>query len=220
MRIVYISDTHSMKPEHPIPDGDVIVCSGDISNRGSEKDIRSFALWYNNLPHKHKIVIAGNHDFSFERTPKLAQGWLCNATKIIYLEDRGIEIDGVRFYGSPWQPEFFNWAFNLPRDTGELGVKWGLIPDDTDVLITHGPPNGILDRCSDGRRVGCEELLDKVRDIKPKIHVFGHIHEAYGTHQTADTLFINASTCTLQYEPTNKPIVVDLINGIATLVED
>lgn len=221
MRIVFISDTHSMIPTHAIPDGDVIVCSGDISNRGSEWDITDFAKWYDGLPHKYKITIAGNHDFSFERTPELAQKWLCDGNKIIYLQDKAVTLDGVKFYGSPWQPEFGSWAFNLSRDTGELGAKWDLINIDTDVLITHGPPAGILDLCSHGERVGCDELLREVMDrIKPKIHVFGHIHEQYSTLNKNDTLFINASTCTLQYDPTNRPIVVDLIDGIVTIIQD
>jgi len=221
MRIVFISDTHSMIPTHPIPDGDVIVCSGDISNRGSERDIKNFAKWYDSLPHKHKITIAGNHDLSFQSTPELAQRWLCNNNKIIYLQDRAVKLDGVVFYGSPWQPEFCDWAFNLPRDTGELGVKWSMIPDDTDVLITHGPPHGILDLCSHGVRGGCEELLaDVVNRVRPKVHVFGHIHEARALYETDSVLFINASTCTLAYDPTNKPIVIDLIDGKTTIIEE
>ena len=218
MRIVFVSDTHSMIPTNDIPDGDVIVCSGDISNRGSEYDVKAFSRWYESLPHAHKIVIAGNHDFSFERTPELAVDWLTKDNDIIYLIDQAIELDGVKFYGSPWQPEFCNWAFNLSRDTGELGEKWAAIPEDTEVLITHGPPAGILDLCDHGEGVGCEELLNEVKHrVKPKIHVFGHIHEAYGTHRTDDTLFINASTCTVRYKPTNPPIVVDLVNGKTTL---
>ena len=221
MRIVFISDTHSMIPTHPIPDGDVIACGGDISNRGSERDIRNFAKWYDSLPHKYKVVIAGNHDFSFERTPELARKWLCSNNKIIYLQDRAVELDGVKFYGSPWQPEFCNWAFNLPRDTGELGGKWSLIPDDTDVLITHGPPAGILDKCTHGERVGCEELEIEVNTrVRPKVHIFGHIHEDYGTLEKNGILFINASTCTVRYDPTNKPIIVDLIDGVVTIIEE
>lgn len=221
MRIVFVSDTHSMVPTHPIPDGDVIVCSGDISNRGSERDIREFAQWFGGLPHKHKITIAGNHDFSFERTPELAQKWLTENNKIIYLQDRAVELDGIKFYGSPWQPEFCNWAFNLPRDTGELGDKWDLIPNDIDVLITHSPPHGILDRCDHGERVGCEELeVEIFSRIRPKIHAFGHIHEDYGTLEMYNILFVNASTCTLQYNPSNKPIVVDLVDGETTIIEE
>jgi Icc-related predicted phosphoesterase len=148
----------------------------------------------------------------------MALAWLTFRNKIIYLQDRAIELNGVKFYGSPWQPEFCNWAFNLSRDTGELGDKWAMIPEDTDVLITHGPPMGILDKCDHGKRVGCEELFNEVTHrVKPKIHVFGHIHEEYGTHKTDDTLFVNASTCTVMYEPTNPPIVVDLIDGKVTI---
>jgi Icc-related predicted phosphoesterase len=127
-----------------------------------------------------------------------------------YLQDSGVEINGVKFWGSPWQPWFHDWAFNLKTST-QLRSKWNLIPTDTDVLLTHGPPFGILDRTQrTGESVGCHELLLAVRRVSPKLHVFGHIHEGYGMKQVGETLFANASTCTLQYRPTNSPVVVDL----------
>jgi len=104
-------------------------------------------------------------------------GLLKNAT--CYLENSGVEIDGVKFWGSPWQPEFFNWAFNLPRGR-RLAEIWALIPDDTEVLITHTPPYGILDRVDSGEHVGCEDLRRALQRVKPKVHVFGHIHEDRG----------------------------------------
>ena len=117
-------------------------------------------------------------------------------------------VDGLEVWGSPWQPWFHDWAFNLERGAA-LAEKWAMIPDSTDLLITHGPPHGILDACFDGRRVGCEELTRAVERVRPKLHVFGHIHEAYGVVDDGTTLFVNASNCNLRYRPANAPIVVD-----------
>jgi Icc-related predicted phosphoesterase len=115
----------------------------------------------------------------------------------------------VRFWGSPWQPWFHDWAFNLPRGP-KLREVWDRIPADTDVLVTHGPPRGILDRTIVGDEVGCDDLRDAVARVRPRVHVFGHIHEARGTHRVGPTLFVNACSCTLDYEPNNAAIVVDL----------
>lgn len=173
MRIVCISDTHGKHRTMTIPDGDVLVHAGDLTPRGHEKDIKDVNDWLGTLPHKHKIMIAGNHDFEFEKNPINARSWITNAH---YLCDESLIIDGVKFYGSPWQPRYFDWAFNVDR--GEpLKVIWDKIPMDTDVLITHGPPHGILDMTFEKIMAGCEELLLAVQRIKPKIHIFGHIHE-------------------------------------------
>ena len=152
---------------------------------------------------------------------------------VVYLEDNQFTIESpefsrpIKFWGSPWQPEFYDWAFNLPRLGDELKKYWDMIPDDTDVLITHGPPNEARDFVSNWRQgdvnVGCELLRYRVDQIKPILHVFGHIHGAYGSAYIKDTLFVNASICTEQYIPSNKPIVVDLneYDGeiVATYVE-
>lgn len=215
MRIICISDTHSYISHHSIPNGDVIVCSGDFTRNGSDGDIMSFATWFSNLPHKYKIVIAGNHDISFEKKPQHAQNLLNKASNssILYLQDTEIVIDGIKFYGSPWQPEFFNWAFNLPRNKGLLANKWAQIPIDTDILITHGPIFGILDKCNNGQYVGCEELRHEVLNrVKPLAHIFGHIHESYGHIEFNNIHFINASICTLNYMPTNAPFIIDVLN--------
>jgi hypothetical protein len=140
-------------------------------------------------------------------------------TKAHYLEDSGIEIAGVKFWGSPWQPEFYDWAFNLPRGQA-LADKWALIPDDIDVLITHGPPLGILDQVITGDHVGCADLLEAVQLIKPKVHIFGHIHEGYGRIEQNGTVFINASVCTARYRPINPPIVVEVGRSLTALISD
>jgi predicted phosphohydrolase len=143
-----------------------------------------------NLPHRHKIVICGNHDFCFQEQAAEARARI---TQAVYLEDTGCEIAGLTFYGSPWQPWFGGWAFNLPRGEA-LAQVWAKIPERLDVLITHGPPEGILDRTHRGQAAGCCDLLSRVQKVKPRLHVFGHIHEAAGRIDTEDTIFVNAST--------------------------
>lgn len=205
-RLVFLSDTHGLHDRITVPPGDILVHAGDCTNRGTLAQVSAFDDFLATLPHPHKIVVAGNHDWCFEDDPGAARARLRHAT---YVQDYAVEKMGLRFYGSPWQPEFFNWAFNLPR--GErLREKWAAIPPDTDVLITHGPPHGLLDLTSDGRSVGCEALRPRVAAVAPRIHCFGHIHEAAGTQTVDGTLFINAAICDLAYRPVNPPIVVDL----------
>lgn len=198
-----------------IPEGDVLVHAGDITWKGNLDAVKRFNEWLGELPHKVKIVIAGNHDFCFEKPSEkfLARGRLTNC---IYLEDSGEEIDlldGRKFtvWGSPWTPWFYDWAFNEERGP-LIREHWDMIPDNTDIVVTHGPPYGYLDKTDRGPRAGCEELATAIQRIKPKIHVFGHIHEGYGVEidPNVGTKYINASSCTLQYRPTNPPIVVDI----------
>ncbi len=206
MRIVAISDTHMRHDGLQIPDGDVLVHAGDLCSRGLVDEVERFDAFLATLPHRHKIVIAGNHDWCFERAPGEARAALRHAT---YLQDEGIVIDGVRFWGSPWQPAFMNWAFNLQRGP-ELAARWALIPPETDVLITHGPPFGHGDRCFDGRQVGCVDLLNTIDRIQPRVHIFGHIHEGHGASQHGRTRLFNVSTCNFRYAPSQPPVVIDL----------
>jgi predicted phosphodiesterase len=198
MRLVCISDTHDQHAELRVPDGDVLIHAGDATRRGSERALRAFDAWLGSLPHRHKLLVAGNHDFGFQRDADAAS-WITCAH---YL-------DGVRFYGSPWQPWFHDWAFNLPRGQA-LRAVWDRIPPDTDVLITHSPPHGVLDRTIHGEAVGCEELARAVARVRPRVHVFGHIHEGYGVLEQDGTRFVNASSCDVRYRPVQPPIVVDL----------
>jgi Icc-related predicted phosphoesterase len=213
VRIVLISDTHTKHElERYIPDGDVLVHAGDFMNSGYDaRDIINFNGWLGRLPHKRKVVIAGNHDRFFEGDhASYAEGLLTNAT---YLLDSGVTIDGFKFYGSPWQPAFYDWAFNLPRGAA-LKAKWDLIPDDTDVLITHGPPYGIRDWAYPGREhLGCQDLLEATMRVKPQVHVFGHIHGGAGAfvEPSTGTRFVNAAFLNEQYQPWGTPIhVIDL----------
>ena len=210
MRLVCISDTHSLHWQMPaIPDGDVLIHAGDSLGQGTLDNIDDLNSWLGTLPHRHKLVIAGNHDWAFQHAPALARDSLSNA---IYLEDSGVEIEGIRFWGSPWTPTFMDWAFMLDRGQ-PLHKKWQQIPESTDVLITHGPPRGIGDLVAMGFRcqnVGCVNLLDRIQQLSLTAHVFGHIHEGYGEYSHGNTRLINASICTGRYEPTNPPIVLDL----------
>jgi predicted phosphohydrolase len=210
MRVVCVSDTHGRHDSMQVPDGDLLLHAGDCSARGTREQIESFDDWLGRLPHPHKVVIAGNHDCAFAQDPS-ARSWITNAT---YLQDEQLVIGGLRLWGSPWQPRFFDWAFNLDR--GEpLRRVWAKIPAGIDILMTHGPPYGILDATFRGELVGCEELLEAVGRVRPKLHVFGHIHEAHGhrEHRWDDgrrTVFANASVCTLTHRPTQPAFVLDL----------
>mgnify|MGYP006293485631 FL=1 len=206
MKLIVISDTHGQHRSLEIPDGDVLIHAGDLTRHGTLGDVRDFNNFLGTLPHPHKIVIAGNHDFCFEKDRKACEEILTNC---IYLQDQEVVIDGVKFYGSPWQPWFYDWAFNLQRGP-EIRAKWELIPEDTDVLITHGPPHGIGDLTAQGDHAGCQDLLEVIEEIKPKLHIFGHIHEGYGITSSGNTTFINASSLNHQYQSTQQPVVYEL----------
>lgn len=223
IRFVCLSDTHDRTNSMNIPQGDVILHSGDFTRAGDEKDVKRFESFLSKLPHRNKIVIAGNHDLTFDlENYSSLQKNFTNLKKIInpahikgllksctYLEDSSINIGGYKIYGSPWTPTFFDWAFNLDRGAN-ISAKWDIIESDTDILLTHGPPHGILDMCHDGVHAGCEALLIKVLEIKPLVHLFGHIHEGYGVLANENTTFINGSNCNLRYQPNQPPYVFDL----------
>ena len=196
-RIVCISDTHNRHKEVKLPEGDILVHAGDFTGRGLPKEIVKFGRWLSSLEqYKHKIVIAGNHEKLFESNFLTAWSYLNDsaAPNVHYLQDRQLEIDGIKFYGSPWQPAFCNWAFNLERSSDTLKEKWDAIPDDTNVLITHGPPKYILDKADDGYDCGCEHLAARTKELEHlKLHVFGHIHESAGQVWMAGVTYVNAS---------------------------
>lgn len=206
MRIVCLSDTHGLHEKLDVPEGDLLLHAGDFSMAGRADEIERFDRWLATLPHEHKVVVAGNHDFLFEREPARARAMLRSAT---YLQDELLELAGLRIWGSPWQPWFFDWAFNVARGP-ELAAKWALVPDEIDVLVTHGPPAGILDRTSGGEEVGCRDLTQALERVRPRLHLFGHIHESYGRLERDGTTYVNASNCDLRYQPVQPPIVFEL----------
>lgn len=208
MRLVLISDTHGLHNQVKLPDGDVLIHSGDCLNHGTNaKEVISFASWFKAQPHRHKILVAGNHDFFFEQYRADCETAL--GPSVEYLEDSRVTIGGLHFWGSPITPRFFNWAFM--RDRGfAIRQHWRMIPDDTNILITHGPPDGMLDECRDGH-VGCFDLTRRLETLPNlKLNVFGHIHSGYGVRKVGDLTFVNASQCNEKYRIVNDPIVVDL----------
>lgn len=207
MKICFISDTHGQHEKFKIPECDVVCHTGDVSMSGSKEEVESFLGWFSKIS-AEKVFIAGNHDFLFQDYADLAEDAVGKYEGIAYLKDSSFIIDGVKFYGSPWQPWFHDWAFNLDR--GESIKKmWDKIPK-CDVLLTHGPPMGILDRVWLGENVGCEELLAAVGRVRPKIHAFGHIHENTGVVEEAGIRFVNSAVLSERYRPYSEPIVVEL----------
>jgi Icc-related predicted phosphoesterase len=184
----------------------VLVHAGDITQHGAIDELWGLNSFFAALPHRHKLVIAGNHDWCFERSAGRCRRLLRDAT---YLQDEGIEIGGLHFYGSPWTPWFYSWAFNLHRGQ-EIRAKWLQIPHTTDVLITHGPPLGIGDRTQEGEQTGCMDLLEIIESVAPRVHIFGHIHEGAGVYQKDGTTFVNASSVDRSYRLAHEPVVIDL----------
>jgi Icc-related predicted phosphoesterase len=172
MKIIAISDTHRLHGSLKIPEGDVLIHAGDLTKHGSLEDVIDFNYFLGTLPHPHKNVIAGNLDFCFEKAQKACEEPLTNC---IYLQDQEVTLDEVRFYGSPWQPWFYDWSFNLERGP-EIRAKLELISEDTFVLITHGPPVGIGNLTAHGEQAGCKDLLEVVEKIKPIVHQKHTIH--------------------------------------------
>ena len=209
MKLTFISDTHSKHHDLDTGSGDILIHCGDFTCRGDLQDTIEFAEFLSVQNFTHKMVIAGNHDKCFEDKRRLRAETILSDHGIIYLNDSGITIDNVNFWGSPVQPEFFNWAFNRQRGV-ELLQHWMLIPENIDVLITHGPAYSILDLCTDGRKVGCEDLLRTIQRIKPKVHAFGHIHESYGQYEHNGTLSVNACNLNEYYQLRNPPIMVEI----------
>jgi len=221
MKITFISDTHAKHNQvtSSLPGGDVLIHAGDISNKGYRTEIQDFIKWFSTIEnYTHKIFIAGNHDFSCQDEVSVVQELLRLNPGSEYLYDDMFLIgdesadydDMVKVWGSPWQPEFYNWAFNLPRQGAELKEVWNMIPSDVDILITHGPPYGHLDYVTYSKQnVGCELLRDRIDLIKPKIHVFGHIHSSYGYKFDGTTHFFNAAVLDERYNFTQKPLSVE-----------
>jgi len=211
MIIDCISDLNGYKPS--LQGGDLLIVAGDLTARDTVEENASFLIWLNEQPYIKKILIAGNHDGFIEKNRGWEIGLLRNFD---YLQDSGLEFEGLKIWGSPWTPTFYNWHFM--KDRGEpIKEKWDLIPEDVDILITHGPPYGILDHVEisskgdSSRRAGCMDLMNRIPALKKlKLHVFGHIHEGYGQESIRDTTFVNASIMDGSYNPINKPIRIEL----------
>ena len=224
MKIALMSDTHLLHRKFKIrlPEAEMVIHSGDATWEGKLDELACFADWFRNLPYKKKIFVAGNHDAIFQQNRTLAQSMLGDG--VIYLEDDLVEIDGLRIYGSPWQPAYGNLAFNLPRGN-PLAQKWHKIPKNVDILVTHGPPLRMRDLTAEGEHAGCGDLYEAVvRRVKPRLHVFGHVHNAYGIVAQGRTLFVNAAIAGMDHKPSHGVIVVEVRHSrpdeIPTVVVD
>lgn len=213
MIIDMISDMHGMHNELDLPGGDVLIVAGDVLTMSSRntlssdnkpsgysvEELASFLDWLRSQSYKHKVFVGGNHDeileYYYESRGAFDIKEHFDFNGIHYLLDEEVIIEGVKFYGSPWQPEFFNWSFNLPRNGEELERVWSEIPYDVEVLITHSPPHGVLDTVKSGRSEGCELLKERVEELNSlKLHVFGHIHESSGMNEfPGKVVSVNAS---------------------------
>ena len=230
MKITFISDTHtymydSNYKELILPEGDILCFSGDIMSSGyNEGELIHFLKWFSKQPFRYKIFIAGNHDRYLENHSLLVDDIISQYkdSGVVYLKNTSFDIDGIKFYGTPHQPHFGSWAFNVP-DYSKLVNIYNNIPDDTDVLLTHCPPYGILDqshRPNYSNPTGEEHLgsmeLKEVLAAKyhcgslPRVVAFGHIHGDGGKQlQIEDTLYINASLCDENYDPVNNIVTID-----------
>lgn len=225
-KIHCISDTHNKHKQIYLPGGDIILHAGDATGRGTSGEIKAFLKWYGSLDFTYKIMVAGNHDWGFEKEPERFEK-MCEEYGITYLNDSGVTIKDfdtekeIKIWGSPVQPEFCNWAFNraiYEADERYLQIKphWDMIPSDTDILITHGPPMGVLDGVQNAfhdpynvTHVGCPHLMKAIERVNPKLHIFGHIHEEHGHKYKDKTLFINAAILNDAYNVAYKPVEIE-----------
>jgi len=227
-KLALISDVHGLWPSISYPEADILVIAGDITNgfgsssKSQYEEIKILVRFLQNFittqHYKDVVVIAGNHDFCFEneKAAELFEG----QEHLHYLQDSEVTIQGLKFYGSPMTPWFGGWAFNFPAPDPGRGVYraraharncWEAIPDDTDVLVTHGPPYGILDTTAKGVSVGCPYLKERLATLKNlKLHVFGHIHAGAGATTIDNTVYVNASQCFSHNSLSNKPWCVTL----------
>jgi 3',5'-cyclic AMP phosphodiesterase CpdA len=225
MKITIISDTHTKHRycENDLPGGDLLIHAGDFMNSGyNPMDAMEFFQWFDEIEnYDFKVFIAGNHDRWMQDKTEESRGILTGYKTIEYLQDDWMTVGDsdphdpnvktAKIYGSPWQPEFYNWAFNLPRNGEELKSKWDMIHEDTDILITHGPAWGFLDDVEGNRNVhlGCELLAERIKQIKPKIHICGHIHSGYGHYFDGYTHYFNASVLNERYSYSHLPWNID-----------
>jgi predicted phosphodiesterase len=225
MKITIISDTHTKHRycENDLSGGDLLIHAGDFMNSGyNPTEAMEFFKWFDEIDnYDFKVFIAGNHDRWMQDKTEEAKGILTGYKTIDYLQDDWMTVGDsdphdpnvktAKIYGSPWQPEFYNWAFNLPRNGEELKSKWDMIHEDTDILITHGPAWGFLDDVEGNRNVhlGCELLAERIKQIKPKIHICGHIHSGHGHYFDGHTHYFNASILNERYSYSHLPWNID-----------
>jgi len=257
INIGFISDLHTLhdkwlanltgnhwgwEVEQQWKDMDLLIFGGDCSGRGSKYEVDNFMSWFDKQPGQ-KVMIGGNHDYFFDYELRQSTAWnkdkdlkdevdemLAKYPNIHYLDDSGVELFGLKIWGSPISPWFHNWAFNRLRDTAHMDdydepyadvnkyikLHWDMIPMDSDIIVTHSPPYGHGDllahkfRRDNETRVGCVDLMNRILEVKPKVSIFGHIHEGYGVTENEHTKLINASCLNENYKPVNAPIFLTL----------
>lgn len=209
LRLALLSDSHELHRELDVPDADILIHCGDFTMFSrSMKSIIDFNQWLGELPHRHKIVVPGNHEFFLEADP-MERSLLTNAIVIINEE---IEVEGLRIWGSPVTP-LYGGAFGL-SSANDRRRLYAQVKPDIDILITHGPPFGILDRAPDSKvHSGCPELLEAVHHIEPKLHVFGHVHGTPGIVRTDRTTFANVAVLGLDGAPAVAPMLMLMSTG-------
>lgn len=262
IRILCFSDTHKHHNEIPkeyLPEADIVLFGGDFTDLGSYTDTLSFKTFLKSLPCKHKVIIAGNHELTYDidhrdtvlsyylqwerkdysnvfdiyrkidsncqkkQSGKKYNDDILNFIKkqitedneIIYLEDSTVNIEGLNIFGSPYSLRWHEWAFPTPRandpDRGISESRWSKIPDDTDIVLVHGPPYNIFDKMVDNEHEGCPFLAERIKQISPSLCVFGHIHEDYGVKKIDNTIYANVSLCNYNNELENKPLLLDFV---------
>ena len=214
MRFVCVSDTHGRHNDVAVPGGDVLIHAGDFTESGHPGEVDLFLAWLATLPHKRKILVAGNHEFWVEEHECRFRQQVALVPDLHYLQDSGVVIDGVKYWGSPVTPRYFDWAFN--RDRGaDIRRHWALISPATQVLVTHAPPFGIGDTNRDGSNEGCTDLLEAVASLPDlRLHVFGHIHPGRGVYSRSHRVHVNACVLDACNCASNGAQVVD-VNFVA-----
>lgn len=227
MKVTFLSDTHTRQNSMPqLPVGDILIFSGDAMSSGYKPlELTDFVEWIKDQPYRYKVCVAGNHDRYCEKSPinqiqDIFNKYYDNGVR--YLHNEMVELNGLKIYGTPYQPYFCGWAFNVP-DKKDLYKIYKKIPKNIDILVTHCPPYDILDKSHYPRPfygktgeepLGSEELLkvlDELGEFKPRFHSFGHIHGDGGNIvQKGKTTYINASVCDEEYNPVNKIITLDI----------
>ncbi|AMV36491.1 metallophosphoesterase [Planctomyces sp. SH-PL62] len=218
MRICCAADLHGHLPK--IPECDLLLLGGDLTPGWARDPLdgrdwldTEFRAWLEALPARTQVVgVAGNHDFVFQEDAATFDAPL----RWTYLQDSGTTCGGLSIWGTPWQPTFFDWAFNLEEE--ELAEKWALIPEGIDVLLLHGPPYGHGDPTPRGP-VGSPSLLRRIEAVRPRLAVAGHLHSGYGIHPIGPTTLASCSLLDEEYEPANRPIVVDFTDAGIVVVD-
>lgn len=214
MKLVCISDTHGDHEMLDLPSGDVLIHAGDLTAHGEKQETVRFMRWLGEQSFAYKLCIAGNHDRFMESEPA-SSSQLALDNGVVLLNDSGFQVEGLQFWGSPITPKFLDWSFM--RDPGEsIESHWRMIPESTDVLITHGPPFGILDRIHrDSGEIectGCPSLLERVQHITPRVHIFGHIHEGNGVFREGNISYYNVSSMNEHYRMAHDAVVIEVGN--------